>query len=76
MSCPHERDCGRAFFCITAMKMIWEGWMMKKNLRSMRRYTIAALVTAAACLASGCAKKEVSVEVVSGAENELSLIHI
>ena len=43
---------------------------MKKNFRSMRRYTIAVLVTAAACLASGCAKKEVSVEVVSGAENE------
>ena len=36
----------------------------------MRKYTIAVLVTAAACLASGCAKKEVSVEVVSGAENE------
>ena len=36
----------------------------------MRRYTIAALVTAAACLAAGCAKKEVSVEMVSGAENE------
>ena len=44
--------------------------MMKKKFRSMRRYTIAVLVTAAACLASGCAKKEVSVEVVSGAENE------
>ena len=44
--------------------------MMKKNFRSMRKYTIAVLVTAAACLASGCAKKEVSVEVVSGAENE------
>ena len=44
--------------------------MMKKNFRSMRRYTIVVLVTAAACLASGCAKKEVSVEVVSGAENE------
>ena len=43
---------------------------MKKNFRSMRRYTIVVLVTAAACLASGCAKKEVSVEVVSGAENE------
>lgn len=40
--------------------------MMKKNFRSMRKYTIAVLVTAAACLASGCAKKEVSVEVVSG----------
>ena len=44
---------------------------MKKNLRSMRRYMIAALVTAAACLAVGCAEKAVSVEIPFADQGEL-----
>lgn len=42
--------------------------MRKRNCRAMR-YTAAVVVTAAACLASGCGKKAVSAERISGAEN-------